>query len=163
MREATPQCSRYSTKPCRRHSNSADDGSRDPRVLPSCGLYREGQGRGQRGDPLQLGDSLSLVRQRASLHMTDDLLKKSLDLADAFVHVCDHPFRFPGRLRLLRSLVRPQATTRFGNSLPRMISAQDIEQRCAPDKCDRRRFASAQSPSPGLGEKYLPNLPFSSR
>ena len=35
--------------------------------------------------------------------------------------------------------------------------------RCALDKADQRRSASAQSPSPGLGEKYLSNLPFSSR
>lgn len=58
----------------------------DRRVLPLC-PDREGQGRGQRGDPLQLGDGLSRARLRARLQMVGDLLEKSLDLADALVHV----------------------------------------------------------------------------
>ena len=58
----------------------------DRRELPLC-PDREGQGQGQRGDPLQLGDGLSRVRFRARLQMVGDLLEKSLDLADALVYV----------------------------------------------------------------------------
>jgi hypothetical protein len=60
--------------------------SADPGVLLAC-PDREGAGRSQRGDALQLGDGLSRVRFRARLQMIGDLFEKSLNLADALVHV----------------------------------------------------------------------------
>jgi hypothetical protein len=47
-----------------------------PGALPSCPDC-EGQGRGQRGDPLQLSDGFSRVRLRARLEMIGNLLMKS--------------------------------------------------------------------------------------
>ena len=55
--------------------------------LPSRGLDREGQSRGQCGDPLQLRDSLSRIGRRARPQMLGNLPEGSLDLADALIHV----------------------------------------------------------------------------
>jgi hypothetical protein len=84
--ETTSQATISGALPTAFAMGAAPQESADPGVLLAC-PDREGPGRSHHGDELQLGDGLSRVRFRARIQMTGDLLEKSLNLADALVHV----------------------------------------------------------------------------